>query len=66
MNCCFMLVDRTPAHDGVVRVDHVYYVEGYLLSPRVWDCAERQGQLDLAQRECTLSSKTIYRIVSCL
>jgi hypothetical protein len=28
MNGCFKLVDRTVPHYGVVRVDHVDYVEG--------------------------------------
>jgi hypothetical protein len=30
---CFEFVDRISDKDGVVGVDHVHYIEGYLLGP---------------------------------
>jgi hypothetical protein len=42
MNGCLKLVDRTMPHYGVVRVDHVNYVEGDLLTSRTERCTKWQ------------------------
>jgi hypothetical protein len=40
MYCCLELDDGSSPHDGGVRIDHVDYVEGDLLTSCVWRSAE--------------------------
>jgi hypothetical protein len=38
--CCLKIIDGSLPHDGVVGIYHVNYVEGDLLTSRVWRSAK--------------------------
>jgi hypothetical protein len=40
VDCYLELVDASSPHDGVVRINHMDYVEGDLLTSHVWRSAE--------------------------
>jgi hypothetical protein len=42
MDGCLKCIYGLSSHDGVVWVDHVDYVEGYLFAPGVGGCAKGQ------------------------
>jgi hypothetical protein len=57
--CCLKLIDGSSPHYGVVRIDHVDYVECDLLTSRIGRSAERQRQLYFADWKSAFASKTV-------
>jgi hypothetical protein len=63
VNGCLKLVDRAPAHDGVVRIHHIDDIKGYLLTSGIGCYTERERQLYFTDRESALAVETIQWVV---
>lgn len=63
MNGCLKLVDRAPAHDGVVRIHHINDIKGYLLTLGIGCYTEGERQLYFTDWKSALAAETIQWVV---
>jgi hypothetical protein len=63
VNGCLKLVDRAPAHDGIVRIHHIDDIKGYLLTSGIGCYTEGERQFYFADRKSALAAETIQWVV---
>jgi hypothetical protein len=69
VNGCLKLVDRAPAHDGIVRIHHINDIKGYLLTSGIgcYTEGERQfyfGTCSLVQGNPTGVCSDVNRVLA--